>query len=156
MGVFLQSTEATPCGHLLKWKPTPENPHAGHNVHGRHGHGSPVKTRWRFSKFCKKNTKLTKLRKKYETLTLKLCILQENGFKELTLVLLESLFQGLHILFHNIFGQTIYWGTAKTWTSPKKKRSNDLEKSKFRQQVQSFVCVHPWRRVIFAPRNIFP
>jgi hypothetical protein len=28
MGVFLQSTEATPCGHLLKKKLTPENPHA--------------------------------------------------------------------------------------------------------------------------------
>ncbi len=26
MGVFLQSTEATPCGHLLKWKLTPKNP----------------------------------------------------------------------------------------------------------------------------------
>ncbi len=38
-----------------------------------------------YSKFCKK---------KYETLTLtlKICILQENGFKELTLVLFESLF----------------------------------------------------------------
>ncbi len=29
------------------------------------------------------------------------------------------------------------------------KRSNDLEWSKFRQQVQSFVCVRPWRRVTF-------
>jgi hypothetical protein len=30
-----------------------------------------------------------------------------------------------------------------------KKRSNDLERSTFRQQVQSFVCVPPWRRVTF-------
>jgi hypothetical protein len=30
-----------------------------------------------------------------------------------------------------------------------KKRSNDLERSKFRQKVQSFVCVPPWRRVTF-------
>jgi hypothetical protein len=30
-----------------------------------------------------------------------------------------------------------------------KKRSNDLERSKFRQQVQSFVCVQPRRRVTF-------
>jgi hypothetical protein len=38
-----------------------------------------VKNRW-FSKFCKK-------KKKYETLsfTLKICTLQENGFRELTL-----------------------------------------------------------------------
>ncbi len=28
MGVFLQSTEATRCGHVLKWKLTPENPPA--------------------------------------------------------------------------------------------------------------------------------
>ncbi len=28
MGIFLQSTEATPCGQLLKWKLTPENSHA--------------------------------------------------------------------------------------------------------------------------------
>ncbi len=53
MGVFLQSTEATPCGHLLKWKLTPckpWKPPCGHHVHGRHGRGSPVKNRWRFSK----------------------------------------------------------------------------------------------------------
>jgi hypothetical protein len=52
-GFFLQSIEATPCGNLLKWKLTPENPW-GHYVHGRHGHGSPVKNRWRFSKLSKK------------------------------------------------------------------------------------------------------
>ncbi len=52
------------------------------------------------------------------------------------------------MLFYNIFGQTIDWSTAKTRTSPKK-RSNDLERSKFRQQVQSLVCVQPWRRVTF-------
>ncbi len=28
MGVFLQSTQATPCGHVLKWKLNPENPPA--------------------------------------------------------------------------------------------------------------------------------
>ncbi len=28
MGVFWQSTEVTPCGHLLKCKLTPENPPA--------------------------------------------------------------------------------------------------------------------------------
>ncbi len=121
-------------------KAYPWKPPCGHHVHGRDGHGSPVKNCWRLSKF----------RKKYETLTLtwKICILQENGFKELTLVLFESWVWGLHILFHNIFGQTIYWSTAKPWTSPEK-RSNDLERSKFRQQVQGFVCVPPRRRVTF-------
>ncbi len=121
-------------------KAYPLKPPCGHHFHGRHGHGSPVKNRWRFSKF----------REKYETLTLtlKICILQENGFKELKLVLLESLFLGLRILFYYIVGQTIYWSTAIPWTSPKT-RSNDLERSKFRQQVQSFVCVPPWRRLTF-------
>ncbi len=46
--------------------------------------------------------------------------LARKWVKELTMVLFESLIQGLHILFHNIFGQTIYWSTAKPWTSPKK------------------------------------
>jgi hypothetical protein len=32
---------------------------------------------------------------------------------------------------------------------PQKKRSNDLERSKFRKQVQSFGCVQPERRVTF-------
>jgi hypothetical protein len=43
------------------------------------------------------------------SVTSKIWILQENGFKELTLVLFESLFLGLHILLYNIFSQTIYW-----------------------------------------------
>ncbi len=53
------------------------------------------------------------VRIRYLTLILKICIFQEHGFKELTSVLFESLFQGLHILFYNIFGQTFYWGTVK-------------------------------------------
>jgi hypothetical protein len=116
----------------------PPKPPSGHHVHNPHGHGSPVNNRWRFSKF----------RKKFETLTLtlKIFISQENKLEQLTLVLFESLVYGLHILFYNIFGQTIYWSTTKPWTIPKK-CSNDLERSKFRQQVQSFVCVPPWRRV---------
>ncbi len=61
----------------------PRKPTCGHHVHGRHGHDSPVKNLWDFQS-----------RKKYETLTLtlKICILQEKEFKELTLVLFESLF----------------------------------------------------------------
>jgi hypothetical protein len=47
------------------------------------------------------------------TITSKICILHENGFKELTLVLFESFVQGLHMLFYNILGQTIYWSAAK-------------------------------------------
>jgi hypothetical protein len=82
-----------------------KKPPCGHHVHGRHGHGSPVKNRCRLSNLCKKFETLT--------LTLKICILQEKGFKEITLVFFESFFYGLHILFYNIFGQTIYWSTAK-------------------------------------------
>ncbi len=62
----------------------------------------------------------------------------------------------------------ITWSTATPRKSPKK-RSNDLERSQFRQQVQSFVCVPPSRRVTWkfwemlknasevtlAPKNIF-
>ncbi len=55
-GVFMKSTEATPCEHFSKWKLTPKKPPCGHHVHGRRGHGSPVKNRWRL-KFVK-NMKL--------------------------------------------------------------------------------------------------
>jgi hypothetical protein len=51
IGGFLQSTEATPCGHVMK--AYPRKPLCGHHVHDRHGHGFPVKNRWRFSKFSK-------------------------------------------------------------------------------------------------------
>jgi hypothetical protein len=57
----------------------------GHHVHGRHAYGSIVINLWRFSKFCFKKYKTS-------TLTSKICILQENGFEELMLVLFESLF----------------------------------------------------------------
>ncbi len=80
-GGFLAKYRGDP---LRTSKLTPRKPPCGHHVYGRHGQGSPVKNRWRFSKFWKK----------YETLTitLKICILQENESKELTLVLFESLF----------------------------------------------------------------
>jgi hypothetical protein len=44
MGVFLGSTEATTCGHLLNESLPPKTP-CGHHVYGRHGHGSSVKNR---------------------------------------------------------------------------------------------------------------
>ncbi len=137
MGVFLLSTEATPRGHL-EWKLTPKTP-CGHHVHGRHGHVSPVKSRWRFSKF----------RKKYETLTLtlKICtfsLFSKNGFKELTLVLFGSLFYGIHIVFYSIFGQTINWSTAKPQTSPKRKKKTfkwPWKISFVNKFTGSFVCL---------------
>jgi hypothetical protein len=141
MGVFLQCTGATLCGHLLEWKLTPENPPADTMFMAAMAMLLPWKIIEDIQSFEKKKNETL-------TFTLKICILQENEFKELILVLFESLFWGLHVLFHDIFGQTIYWSTAKPWTSPKI-RSNDLERSKFRQQVQSFVCVPPWRRVTF-------
>jgi hypothetical protein len=110
VGIFLKSTEATPWGYISKWKLTPENP--------------PVDTMsmaaiamvllWKIAEDFQSFVKNTKL------WASKIWILQENGFKELKLVLFESLFLGLHILFNKIFGQTIYWSTAKPRTSPKK------------------------------------
>ncbi len=85
MGVFLESTEATPCGHLLKWKLTPENPPVDTMFMAAIAMVLP----WKIVEGCQSFVK-----KIYETLTLtfKICILQENGFKELALVLFESLF----------------------------------------------------------------
>jgi hypothetical protein len=65
MGVFWKSTEATPCGHVLKQKLTPENP-------------LQTPCSWPpwpwFSR--EKSLKIFKVSEKYETLTLtsKICI----------------------------------------------------------------------------------
>ncbi len=120
---------------LLPTTPPPR----GHHVYGRHCHGSPVKNRWRFSKFCKK----------YETLsvTLKICTLQENGFEELKLALFESLFLELHLLF-----------SKKNWSDHLLKHSkamNEPHKAfkwpwKFKVLLASsisFSCGPPWKRV---------
>jgi hypothetical protein len=59
--------------------------------------------------------------KEYKTLSviLKTWTLQENGIKELKVVLFESLLLGLHILFYNIFGQTTYWSKRSHERAPK-------------------------------------
>jgi hypothetical protein len=74
------------------------------------------------------------------TLTPKIGVLQENGFKELTLVFFESLIQGAtHSVLQHFWSDHLQ-EHSKALNEPQK-RSNDLERSKFRQQVQSFVCV---------------
>ncbi len=134
MGVFLfQSTEATPCGHILKWKLNPKNPAADTMFMAAVAMVLPWKIPEDFQGFVKYKTL---------TLTLKTCIFQENGFKELTLVLYESLFQGLHILIHNIFGQTI---------STRAQRSHERapqKKFKWPWKIKvSFLCL---------PENVWP
>jgi hypothetical protein len=112
----------------------PKTP-CGHHVYGRHGHGSPVKNRWRFSKFIK-NTKLWPSLK--ESVYCK-----KMGLNSWHWSCLKVWFKGYTFCLTIFFGQTIYWSTAKPWTSPKK-CSNDLERSNFCQQVQSFVRVPSW------------
>ncbi len=82
MVLFLQSTDASPCEHLLKWKLTPENPPADAMFMAAMAMVFPCNIVEDFQSFVK-NTKLWP--------SLKKSILQENGFKELTLVLSESL-----------------------------------------------------------------
>ncbi len=108
----LQSTEATPCGHLLKWRLTPGNPPADTMFIAAMAMVLPWKIAEDFQSFVKNTNFWPSLWKSVSC--------KKTGFKEITLVLFESLFQGLHILFYNIFGQTINWSTAKPWTSPKR------------------------------------
>ncbi len=61
-------------------------------------------------------------------------------------------------LFPNLtlhIGQTIYWSTGNPWTSPRpKKCSNDVERSKFCQQVQSVIlCTPPNQTQIVTERK---
>jgi hypothetical protein len=55
-GVFLKSTEATPCGYFFEWKLTPENT-LWTPCPWPPWPWFPVKNRWRFSKFCTKKKK---------------------------------------------------------------------------------------------------
>ncbi len=76
-----------PADMFLNESLPPKTP-CGHPVHGRHGHGSPVKNRWRFSKFY-----LKKEKKNFEPHFKNLYLARTcHGFEELTLVLFESLF----------------------------------------------------------------
>ncbi len=47
-----------PADIILNESLPPKSP-CDHHVHGRHGHSSPVKNRWRFSKFCEKDKTLS-------------------------------------------------------------------------------------------------
>jgi hypothetical protein len=138
MGVFLQSEEATPCGHLLTWTLTP----CGHHVHG---HGSPVKNRWRFSKFCKKKKK--KNTKLWPSLS-KSVFCKKMWIKSSHWSCLKAWFKG-HTFCFTIFLVRPSTGAQQRHGRAPKKPSYDLERSKFRQEAQGFVCVPPWRRVTF-------
>ncbi len=134
--VFLRSTEATPCGHLLKWKLIPRKTPCGHHVHGRHGHGSPVKNRWSYSKFCRKNTKLWPSLWKFVSS-------KKMGLKSLHWFCLKAwIKRATHSVLKHFWSDHLL--------DQKKKRSNDLERSTFCQQVQSFLCVPPLRCVAFT------
>ncbi len=124
--LFLKSTEATPCGHFTKWKLTPKSP-CGHHVHGRHGQGFPVK---KSLKIFKVLWKIQNFERHYKNLDLA----GKWIWRAQISLVWKLVFRATHSVLQHFWAQ-------------KKNHSNDLERSKFRQQVQSFVCVPPWRRV---------
>ncbi len=85
------------------------------------------------------------------SITLYNWILQDNGFKELKLVLFESLFLGLHILLYNIFCQTIYWRKSKAMNEPQKtfKWPWKIKVLSASSKLSLWLCVPPWRRATF-------
>jgi hypothetical protein len=123
-------------------KAYPRKPPCGHDVHGRHGLVSPVKNRWRFLKFRRKK-KMKLWPSLQKSLTCK-----KMGFKSSHWSCLKAWFKGYKFCSTTFLVRPSTGAQLSHETSPKK-RSNDLERSKFRQQVQSFVCVPPWRRVTF-------
>ncbi len=69
------------------------------------------------------------------------------GFKSSHWSCLKAWFKGYTFCFTSL-ARPSTGAQQSHWTSLKK-RSNDFETSKFRQQVQNFVCVPPWRCVTF-------
>ncbi len=55
---FSCKVQRRPPADIIVNESLPPKTPCGHHVHGRHGHGSSVKNRWRISNFRKKNTKL--------------------------------------------------------------------------------------------------
>ncbi len=158
MGVFLQSTEATPCGHL-KWKRTPENPPVDTMYMAAMAIVIPWKIVEDFQSFVK-NAKLWPSVWKFVS-----C--KNIGLKISNCSRLKACFKGYTFCLTTFLARPSTGAQQSHERAPK--CSNDLERSKFRQQVQSFVCVHPWRRVTFkflemlknasevtlVPKNIF-
>ncbi len=66
------------------------------------------------------------------------------GLKSSHWCCLKACFKGYTFCF-TIFLVRPSTGAQQSHKRAPKKRSNDLGRSKFRQQVQSFVCVPPWR-----------
>ncbi len=70
------------------------------------------------------------------------------GLKSSHWCCLKACFKGYTFCFTTFLVRSST-GAQQSHERAPKKRSNELERSKFRQQVQSFVCVHAWRRVTF-------
>jgi hypothetical protein len=68
-------------------------------------------------------------------------ILQGNGLEELTLVLFESLFEGLHILFYNILVRPFTGAQQSHQRAPKNVQMSLKDRSFVSKFKVSFVCI---------------
>jgi hypothetical protein len=139
MGVFLKSKQASPCGHSLEWKLTPKTPSADTMFLAAMAMVHP----WKIVEDLQVSYKSTKL---WPSLW-KSVSCKKMGIKSIHRSCLKAWFKGYTFCFTTFLVRQS-WSTAKPWTSPNK-RSNGIERSKFRQLVQSFVCVPPWIRMTF-------
>jgi hypothetical protein len=160
MGVFLRSTEATPCGHLHKWKLTPENPPADTMFIA----AMAVVLPWKIVEDIQSFVKYTKLWPSLQ----KSVSCKKMSLKSSQWSCLKAWFKSYTFCFTTFLIRPST-GARRSHERAPKKRPNELEGSKFCQQVQGFVCVPPWRRVTFkfsemrknasevtlVPRNFF-
>jgi hypothetical protein len=149
MGVFLQSAEANPCGHHLKWKITPINPPADTMFMDAMSMVLP----WKIVEDFQSSVKNTKLLPSL----IKSVSCNKMGLKSSHCSCLKACLKGYTHCVSQHFWSDHQLEHSKTMNERKKKCSNDLVRSKFCQQVQSFVWVPPWRRVTFKfcqiPKN---
>jgi hypothetical protein len=133
-----------PADIFFTWRLTPKTP-CGHHVHGRHCHGSFVKNGWRFSKFSEK---IRNVDPHFNNLYLgRIWIWRAH------IGLVGKL--GLRVT-HNVLQR--FWSDHLLEPNEAKnepqKTSDDLERSMFRRQVQTYICVRPWGRVTFKFREM--
>ncbi len=139
MGVFLQSTEATPCGHVLKWKLTPENPPVDTMFMATMAMNMKKKILpWKITEDFQSFVKVTKLSPSLQ----KSVSCKKMGLMSSNCACLKACFKGYTLCFTTFLVRPSTRAQQSNEWAPKNDQMtlkdqsfvNDLERSKFRQQ----------------------
>ncbi len=128
MGGFLQSTETTPCGHLLKWMLTPENPPVDTMFMAAMAMVLPWKLVEHFQSSVKNTKRWPSLKKSVSC--------KKMGLKSSFWFCLKACFKSYTFCFTMFLSDHLLEHSKAM--NKAQKHSNDLERSKFCQPSSKF------------------